>query len=58
MRGLGLGLTGGWATTEGSRAADTPADAEGFRPLFNGKDLTGWVPVNVAPETFTRARRA
>ena len=24
-----------------------------FRPLFNGKDLTGWVPVNVAPETFT-----
>jgi hypothetical protein len=29
-----------------------PAD-EGFRPLFNGKDLEGWVPVNVAPETFT-----
>jgi hypothetical protein len=27
--------------------------AEEFRPLFNGKDLTGWVPVNVAPETFT-----
>ena len=26
---------------------------DGFRPLFNGKDLTGWVPVNVAPETFT-----
>jgi hypothetical protein len=26
---------------------------EDFRPLFNGKDLTGWVPVNVAPETFT-----
>jgi hypothetical protein len=24
-----------------------------FRPLFNGKDLAGWVPVNVAPETFT-----
>ena len=22
-------------------------------PLFNGKDLTGWVPVNVAPNTFT-----
>jgi hypothetical protein len=34
------------------------ADAEDqskltFRPLFNGKDLTGWVPVNVAPNTFT-----
>ncbi len=28
------------------------ADDE-FRPLFNGKDLSGWVPVNVAPETFT-----
>ena len=26
---------------------------DGFVPLFNGKDLTGWVPVNVAPETFT-----
>ena len=26
---------------------------EGFQPLFNGKDLSGWVPVNVAPETFT-----
>ena len=22
-------------------------------PLFNGKDLAGWVPVNVAPKTFT-----
>src|SRR3954469_14095674 len=22
-------------------------------PLFNGRDLTGWVPVNVAPNTFT-----
>jgi hypothetical protein len=28
------------------------ADEE-FRPLFNGNDLSGWVPVNVAPETFT-----
>ncbi len=26
---------------------------EGFAPLFNGKDLSGWVPVNVAPGTFT-----
>lgn len=29
------------------------ADDDGFRPLFNGRDLSGWVPVNVAPETFT-----
>src|SRR6476469_2590183 len=35
-------------------AADAPAkDAEQFVPLFNGKDLAGWVPVNVAPGTFT-----
>ncbi|HZN68557.1 MAG TPA: DUF1080 domain-containing protein [Tepidisphaeraceae bacterium] len=26
---------------------------EGFTSLFNGKDLSGWVPVNVAPNTFT-----
>lgn len=24
----------------------------GFVPLFNGKDLDGWVPCNIAPETF------
>ncbi len=29
------------------------AAEEGFVPLFNGKDLSGWVPVNVAPGTFT-----
>ena len=36
-----------------------PADAEkanekedGFVPMFNGKDLTGWVNVNCAPSTF------
>jgi hypothetical protein len=33
-------------------SSSTRAD-EDFRPLFNGKDLSGWVPVNVAPETFT-----
>ena len=27
-------------------------DRDGFVPLFNGKDLTGWVPVNVHPKTF------
>ena len=25
---------------------------EGFAPLFNGKDLSGWVPCNIAPESF------
>jgi hypothetical protein len=28
-------------------------DDDGFVPLFNGHDLAGWVPVNVAPGTFT-----
>lgn len=30
-------------------AQETP----GFRDLFNGKDLTGWVPVNTAPDTWS-----
>jgi hypothetical protein len=29
------------------------AGDEGFVPLFNGRDLGGWVNVNVAPDTFT-----
>lgn len=36
-------------------AAAAPAAADeagGFVPLFNGKDLTGWVNVNTAPGTF------
>jgi len=28
-------------------------DGDDFSPLFNGRDLTGWAPVNVAPNTFT-----
>ena len=28
---------------------DTPL---GFRPLFNGQDLSGWVDVNTSPETW------
>ncbi len=36
-------------------ALTTPlaAQEEGFNPLFNGKDLTGWVNVNCAPQTWT-----
>jgi len=29
------------------------ADEEGFVPMFNGRDLSGWVPCNIAPETFS-----
>lgn len=28
-------------------------DNEGFSPLFNGKDLTGWVLTNTPPQTWT-----
>ena len=33
--------------------AHAAEDEAGFAPLFNGKDLSGWVPVQVAPSTFT-----
>jgi len=29
------------------------AAEDGFRPLFNGNDLGGWVPVNTAPSTWS-----
>ncbi len=29
------------------------AEEDGFVPLFNGKDLTGWVEVNTAPSTWS-----
>ncbi|GDY18852.1 hypothetical protein LBMAG56_01970 [Verrucomicrobiota bacterium] len=29
------------------------ADEDGFVPLFNGRDLTGWVNANCAPETWS-----
>ncbi len=30
----------------------TPSDASGLRPLFNGRNLEGWVAVNTAPSTW------
>lgn len=35
-------------------AAGADADAsDGFKPAFNGKNLSGWVPVNTAPSTWS-----
>ncbi len=34
-------------------ASQLRAEDEKLAPLFNGKDLTGWVPVNIAPGTFS-----
>jgi len=31
----------------------TAQNDDGFKPLFNGKDLQGWVNVNTAPSTWT-----
>jgi hypothetical protein len=33
-------------------ADDEKKPADGFVPMFNGKDLTGWVNVNCHPDTF------
>ena len=40
------------ALAAASPAADKAAKGDNFVPLFNGKDLTGWVNVNGAPGTF------
>lgn len=37
--------------TKNARAAEA-IDEEGFKPAFNGKDLSGWVAVNTAPSTW------
>src|SRR5215831_7739054 len=39
-------------TDDTRKAVDPKKDEEGFVPMFNGKDLSGWVNVNCAPETF------
>ncbi len=44
-------LAVGLAVTDSS----AQSDQEPFRPLFNGKNLDGWVPVNTAPSTWNVA---
>ncbi len=48
MQSCGFALV--WLSV--SLAAQTSGDADAYVDLFNGKDLTGWVNVNCAPETF------
>src|SRR5215472_13844259 len=36
----------------GSTVLAADPDKDGFVPMFNGKDLTGWVNVNTHPGTF------
>jgi hypothetical protein len=47
----GLLLLVATVLSAGAAKPDTKDD-DGFVPLFNGKDLTGWVNVNCAPSTF------
>src|SRR6266545_2487677 len=42
-----LGVLAALALAPQARGGD-----DGFIPMFNGKDLNGWVNVNCAPETF------
>lgn len=49
MNSLLLGCTIGIGFVFGALAADS----DGFVPLFNGRDLTGWVNANCAPETWS-----
>src|SRR5216117_982803 len=39
--------------TAACAAVVVAADDDGFVPLFNGHDLTGWVNANCAPETWS-----
>lgn len=45
---LPIWLTVSFSPVEVRAQAEAP-----WRPLFNGRDLSGWVPVNVAPGTFS-----
>ena len=49
---LGLAMAG--CQGDGAATSDTAAVAAAeAQPIFNGKDLSGWVNVNTAPDTFT-----
>lgn len=41
------------AATTAQALSAAPESQDGWRPMFNGRDLSGWVPLNVAPDTFT-----
>jgi hypothetical protein len=52
MRWLLLSLTIALTTALLGAADQVSPPGDGFVPMWNGKDLTGWVNVNCAPETF------
>ncbi len=48
----GLAFAGVISAAPSTGPTRIPATSEAFVPLFNGSDLTGWHPVNVAADTF------
>jgi hypothetical protein len=52
IRGRLAALLVGSALAAGVPALAAPPET-GFTPLYNGRDLSGWVNVNCAPSTFT-----
>jgi hypothetical protein len=52
MKPINVMLCGGLALLAGSRSTETE-ELPQFRDLFNGKDLTGWVNVNTAEDTWS-----
>lgn len=48
---LAVSLVSGFETSQTVCCAEDAADGE-FKPMFNGKDLSGWVAVNTAPSTW------
>ncbi len=50
---LTLACLAGCASRTSQPTSSRSSSSEPFVPLFNGRDLSGWVPVNVAPGTFT-----
>jgi len=51
---LALVLIGCAALVSSAFSAEAPKpDADGFVPMFNGRDLTGWTNANCAPETWS-----
>ena len=53
MKPLLLTLTLVAAASFAAAAESAKPDADGFVPMFNGRDLTGWTNVNCAPETWS-----
>jgi hypothetical protein len=52
VRLLSLAITAMAATLLPAEDKPKAALEEGFQPMFNGKDLSGWVNVNCHPSTF------